>query len=168
MHYFYPQIFMIDFSADEYINFRNNLYLLIGINLIVSCYLNWKFQNSMKKVLAEQKVFSTNKIGAIAYLKKSEPIMAISLIFLILFVTLTGFENGSILLQALLFTIIICGLYKQYIVLSIWSKQVTLNSTTIQSAHFWLRTYYFTSDILKIPITLLCLDFFNYLPDMLL
>lgn len=49
MHYFYPQIFMIDFSADEYINFRNNLYLLIGINLIVSCYLNWKFQNSMKK-----------------------------------------------------------------------------------------------------------------------
>lgn len=94
--------------------------------------------------------------------------MAISLILLILFVTLTGFEDGSILLQALLFTIIICGLYKQYIVLSIWSKQVTLNSTTIQSAHFWLRTYYFTSDILKIPITLLCLDFFNYLPDMLL
>lgn len=156
---------MVNFSENEPLNILDNLYLMLGISLIVSCLLGWKFQKKKHAAIEEPRIFLIRKAPPLPQILKTEIIISIVLTLLTLGVFLTKFKNGSILLQALLFARVGCDIYARFTIWYKWRRIVTTSSSSlVKSAYLWLKICHLTNSIFQIPLILLSIDLINYAP----
>ncbi|ETY75361.1 hypothetical protein [Lactiplantibacillus fabifermentans] len=165
MNHFFPKMLMINSSETELLNVLHTLVLMITIYIIVDCLLGWKFRKAKHAVIGEPRIQHIGKLKAIIRIQKVGLIILTFLLLLLSIVALTQLESGIILLQALMLALVACSITIKIIILHRWRSIITTSSSPfVTSAYFWLKIFQLTDSILQIPIILLTMDTFTYVP----